>query len=66
MPFEYEKSAPRTCIFEKPAFTAKSVAVMVTVPAPEKRVGNALPQLILIAFARGCPEQKKKNLFQQY
>ena len=39
------------------------MAVIVTVPAPEKSVGSVLPKQAFIAFARGCPEQKKKSLF---
>ena len=42
---EYEKSAPHTSIFENPAFSAKSRAAIVTVPAPVRMNGNAVPVL---------------------
>ena len=46
----------------KPVCTARSRAVIVTVPAPEKSSGNAFPFEIFIAPAKGCPEVKKKTL----
>ena len=47
-------------ILLKPAWIAKSSAVIVTVPAPEKNFGRGKPEEELMASASGCPEQKKR------